>query len=398
MKTFFYVLQKCIKSNQIIYPNDENFQIFSPKNYHKDFLDVSSYMYLFMYDMFYTYVSCKITNLYLRMAKAKLSALNCLLNNIFISNELKEKILDIFCKAQRHYYELTKFSNIYRCKKWPLVVACDLTLNPLSINHPATFVLLQNRSKYLFSMNDLINIIETSLSNAPNFFLNPLPPKNPYNNQKLNTSTLCNIYFKMKEGLCNFSLIMHLFFLENFIKNDFYINNEGFLREYAIKKYVYNSHWDTLYNAVKIMLQNNDYTNKLIIHSEFPKDLLVNIFRPYLYYYYIIHFSIKGTEKIYKYKNKLHIKFLKFYEYNSLFGRKICSGRRRKFIKRPFNFKFNTDHISFFKKTSILTIFESKHYDPNELFYENDQSINNDTDFNSSDSDDSDDSDDSEDN
>jgi len=51
MKTFFYVLQKYIKSNQIIYPNDKNFQIFWPENYHKDFLDVFSYIYLFMFDM-----------------------------------------------------------------------------------------------------------------------------------------------------------------------------------------------------------------------------------------------------------------------------------------------------------------------------------------------------------
>jgi hypothetical protein len=312
MKTFFYVLQKCIKSNQIIYPNDKKFQIFWPENYHKDFLDVSSYIYLFMYDMYYTYVSSKQTNIqtniYLKMAKAKLSALNCLLNNIFISNELKEKILDIFCKAQRHYYALTKLSNVYRYKVYPLVVTTDLTLNPLPIDHPATFVLLQNKTRYLFSMNDLINIIETAVCNAPNFFLEPLPPKNPYNNQKLNTSTLCNIYFKMKEGYCNFSLIIHLFFLENFVKNNFYINNEVFLREYAIKKYIYTSHYETLYNAVKIMLVNNYYTNKLIIHSEFPKDLLVKIFRPYLNYYYIIHYSIKGQEKIQKYRNKFRKK------------------------------------------------------------------------------------------
>jgi hypothetical protein len=227
-------------------------------------------------------------------------------------------------------------------------------------------------------MNDLINIIETALCNAPNFFLNPLHPKNPYNNQKLNTSTLCNIYFKMKEGLCKFSLIIHLFFLENFVKKDFYINNEVFLREYVIKKYVYTSHSDTLYNAVKIMLQNNYYTNKLIIHNEFPKDLLVSIFRPYLFYYYIIHFSIKGTEKIQKYKKILHKKFKNFYEYNSSFGRKICSGKQKKFIKKNFNFKFNTDYVSFFKKVSANR-FETNS-DENELFDINETNTDTNTD------------------
>jgi hypothetical protein len=193
----------------------------------------------------------------------------------------------------------------------------------------------------------------------------------------------------MKNSKCKFSLILHLFFLDCFVKNNFIVNNESFLREYAIKKYIYTSHCETLYIPVKNMLENNYYTNKLVIHNDFPRDLLVNIFRPYLYYYYIIHFSIKGTEKIHKYKNKLDIKFRKFYEYNSLFGRKICSGKRRgKFIRKPFNFKFNTDHISFFKKKYISTTFETIS-DPNELFYDNNQSVENNTESydNSSDSD-----------
>jgi hypothetical protein len=173
----------------------------------------------------------------------------------------------------------------------------------------------------------------------------------------------------MKEGVCKFSLIIHLFFLENFVKKDFYINNEVFLREYVIKKYVYTSHSETLYSAVKIMLQNNYYTNKLLIHNEFPKDLLVNIFRPYLFYYYIIHFSIKGTEKIQKYIKILYKKFKIFYEYNSLFGRKICSGKRKKNIKKKFNFKFNSLHVPFFKKVYTTTAASFKtNSEENELF------------------------------
>lgn len=348
MKTFFYVLQKCIKSKQIIYPDDA-FKPFLITNYNKKFLDISSYIYLIIYDIYYIYLRSKIKNQNLKLSHAKLTALNTFLNNIFISNELKEKVQNLFCKAQRIYFTLAKFANIYRYQKWPLVVTNDLTLNPLQINHPATFVLLQNKSRYLFSMNDLINVIETAICNAPNFFSSPLSPKNPYNNQKLNTSTLCNIYFKMKEGVCKFSLIMHLFFLECFIKHNFYINNEVFLREYSIKKYVYTTPNQILYNSVKNMLISNYHTNKLLIHEEFPKDVLVDIFRPYLFYYYIIHYSIKGTEKIYKYKNKLHIKLRQFYEYNNLFGRKICTRSiKNKKNKPQFTFKFNSDHINFY--------------------------------------------------
>jgi hypothetical protein len=403
MKTFFYVLQKCIKSKQIIYP-DEPFEPFLIKNYDKNFLDISSYIYLIMYDIYHLYSKSNIKNLYLKMSHAKLAALNTILNNIFISNELKEKIQNLFCKAQRIYFAFAKFAKIYRYKRCPLVVTNDLTLNPLNINHPATFILLQNKSRYLFSMNDLINIIETAICNAPNFFSAPLSPKNPYNNQKLNTSTLCNIYFKMKEGVCKFSSILHLFFLECFVKHKFFINNEPFLREYSIKKYVYTTPSQTLYNAVIIMLQSNYHTNKLMIHEDFPKDMLVNIFRPYLFYYYVINYSIKGTEKIHKYKNQLHIKLRQFYEYNTLFGRKICNGSRRKKWRSPFKFKFNSEHINFYNIAinNSKCVFETKavrlqynhtnqYVHSDELFYTNEFNIIDDEEYNTDYEDDDDD-------
>jgi len=348
MKTFFLILQKCIDSKQITYPGSTFEPIYAATDSSSPFSDVAPYIHLLIQQIHYTSLRLKFKNKYIKQAYIKFAALNFFLTNIFISNELKERIIQVFCEAQNKYFAFTKFVNMYRYKKWPLVVTNDLTLNPLSINHPATFVLLQNKSKYLFGMRDLINIIESSICNAPGFFLEPLSPKNPYNNQKLNTSTLCNIYFKMKENVCNFSLIMHLYFLEGFAKQHFFINNEPFLREYAIKRYIYNSPSQTLYNAVKIMLTGNYHTNKLIIHEEFPKDVLVDIFRPYLFYFYAIHYNIKGTEKIHKYKLMLHIKLRKFYEYNYLFGRKICLAARRKKNKKPATSYFNSNHINFY--------------------------------------------------
>jgi hypothetical protein len=389
MKTFFYVLQKCIKSRKFTYP-DEQFEYYDINNYDNEFINVSAYIYSIIHDIHYIYQRSKIKNKYKKVAHAKLSVLSNYLNNIFISNELKEKILDIFCQSQQMYFTMNKVANIYRYKRWPLIVINDLSLYPLDINHETTFVLLQNKSRYLFSMNDLINIIETAICNAPVFFVTPLSPKNPYNNQKLNTSTLCNIYFKMKTGICKFSLIIHLFFLDCFVKYKFYINNEPFLREHAIKQYVYTNHSQTLYSAVINMLQNNYHTNNLIIHEEFPKDILVDIFRPFLFYYYVIHYNIKGTEKINNYKIQLHIKLKKFYEYNKLFGRKIYTAARNRSVKKPLSFIFNSDHINFYNKiinnskreygkvTNVTnatnaTIINDQ-YDPDELFYTNELS------------------------
>ena len=383
MKTFFLILQKCINSKQITYPDLDFEPIYAETDRSSPFSDVASYIHLLIQQIHYISLRLKFKNKYIKQAYIKLAALNFFLTNIFISNELKEKIIQVFCEAQKIYFAFTKFVNMYRYKKWPLVVTNDLTLNPLLINHPATFVLLQNKSKYLFGMRDLINIIESSICNAPGFFLEPLSPKNPYNNQKLNTSTLCNIYFKMKENVCNFSVIMHLYFLEGFSKQHFFINNEPFLREYAIKRYIYNSPSQTLYNAVKIMLNSNYYTNKLIIHDEFPKDMLVDIFRPYLFYYYVINYNIKGTEKIYKYKLMLNIKLKKFYDYNHLFGRKICIGIRKKKLKQSATTYFNSNHINFHNipiisnskiKSNVemsLHLSISQNLDSDEVFYNN---------------------------
>jgi hypothetical protein len=90
-----------------------------------------------------------------------------------------------------------------------------------------------------------------------------------------------------------------------------------------------------------------------------------------------------------------------------LFGRKICSGsRRRKINKRPFSFKFNSDHINFYnivinnskdeclKVTSAMTNTTNTttimsevnvgndQYDPDEIFHTNEiRNANNDDEY-----------------
>jgi len=111
-------LQKCIKSKQITYPDDP-FEVFLQTKYDDEFKNVSTYIYLMIDEMYNTFKNLKIKNYYSKVAHVKLCVLNNYLNNIFISNELKEKILDIFCAAQRIYFAINKVLNIYRYKYWP---------------------------------------------------------------------------------------------------------------------------------------------------------------------------------------------------------------------------------------------------------------------------------------
>ena len=104
-----------------------------------------------------------------------------------------------------------------------------------------------------------------------------------------------------------------------------------------------------LYSTVLTMINNNKYTRLLNIHKDFPKDTLVEIFRPFLYYYYIYNYGIKGSSKIYNYKLILFEKLKNFYEYNKSFGRKCIQLSRDSNLKLIKKTSFNSEHINFYK-------------------------------------------------
>jgi hypothetical protein len=261
-----------------------------------------------------------------------------------------DEILTIFSKAQRTYYAFLRLAHMYRLKKYKTVVTDDLSMTPLDKNHRNTFILIQNKSKYLFSLNDIVKIVETAIINAPNFFQEPNQAKNPYNNENLNYSTLYNIYFKLKSSGRIMSTIFHLYFLSNFNLDKFVLNNEAYLRDTTIQKYIHNATPSVLYKSIVTMLHSNFYSKKLNIHVDFPKDLLLEIFKPFLYYYFIVNYDIQGTHRTSEFKRILYIKLKKFYKYNTTFGRKILHSKTKLFNKLQTNwqpFSFITHHISF---------------------------------------------------
>ena len=349
MKTFFNILQTLVNRKLKSYP-DEPFLFFSTSNIDQDYYDENIYIGFFINNIYFKEKKLLYEDYHYRVANAKFMTLAEYMNNIFFTTEIKEKIFTIFYKAQKYYHAFSRLAHIFRLKRYKIVVEDDLSLNPLNPKHRNTFILIENKSKFFFSLNDLISIIETAISNSPDFFVDPFWPENPYNKQKLKPSTLYNIYFKMKESGRLISPLFHFFFLEHFQLSNFVEKYESFIREYSIKKFIFNSHYTTLYNPILKMLKNNKYTKLLKIDKEFPKDKLVEIFRPFLYYYYIFNYDVKGTSKIYNYKLILNKKLKKFYYYNKLFGRKTIS------VNKDFNnnntktiLSFNTNHIGFYK-------------------------------------------------
>jgi len=347
MNSFLYILQNVSGINNKRYLTQP---FVFQENYDKfDYIGDKAHIINLMNIIFFKSKECKINNLFSNNAFSKFISLNNILENDFYTIELKQYIFDIFCKSQKHYFSFTRLAYIYKFKKHPYIVTDDLMMNTLDKSHKLTFVLIEDKSNFLFNINEIINIIETAICNSHDFFSKPLWPLNPYNNQPLSYATLYNIYFKMKQMDRVIPLLFHGFFLENFNLDNFCENHESIIREYSIKKYVFNSPYTTLYTSVLNMLRHNEYTNKLTIHKDFPKDLLVNIFRPFLFYYFMENYYIRGTTKVFNYRKLLNIKLYKFYIFNPIFGRqiiKLIKNNNNKIIKREC--KFNIKYLPFY--------------------------------------------------
>ena len=176
------------------------------------------------------------------------------ITNIFLTEKQKQDFINIFCKIQKTYFALSRFAYLYKYKKAKIVVDFDLGLNPIDINNKNSICLFQEKNKYYFRINDLINIIDSALSNSPNFFSEPLIIKNPYNNIPFNKSTLYNIYFNIISKTSIVPELIHKFFLSNFDIDKFEKEYEYLIREYSIQKYVKNSSFDTLYFFVVLSM------------------------------------------------------------------------------------------------------------------------------------------------
>ena len=236
--------------------------------------------------------------------------------------------VDYFCRIKKTYNVLNRFAYNYKYKRAKIVADRDLCLNELSPADPNVMCIYQRGAKYLFHINDLIQIIDTSLTNPFMFFSEPMAVKNPYNNLPFNKSTLYNIYFFIKFNTRIYPELLVKFFNTSFNLTEFKHANEYLLREYIIRNFVYKSSQDDLVDEINLMIeQYNMYcksrklTNKINIHEEFPKDKLVKIFQPYLMLYVTSKYAFLEHDKTYN-LYAFRTALLRFSKFNPIFGRR----------------------------------------------------------------------------
>ena len=277
--------------------------------------------------------------------KNKINFFKETINNLFLTS-IKSEFINIFCKIQQIYHSLNKFAYVYKFNKSKIVVNMDMCLNEIKITDKNVICIYHMKSRYIFSINDLIKIINTSLTNSYLFFVEPKSCKNPYNNLVFNKSTLYNIYFFIKfKTLISPELIIK-FFECNFNLNLFFNKYEILLRDYSIQNFVNGSINSIVAAEIKKMITafNIISTKKIIIHVDFPQNKLIEVFKPYVLLYLTERYSFTQLIKNKAY-NKLNSKLFRFQKFNPQFGRKTI--RTTVIQKKLFGKKRTEQHIEF---------------------------------------------------
>ena len=261
--------------------------------------------------------------------KNKYKKLSNVLDGFLLKNKQKQdEFIDYFYKIQKIYNTLNRFVHVYKYKKSKIVVNTDMCLNELSLTDKNVICILDNNSKYLFHVNDLIKIINSSLTNSFLFFSQPKSVKNPYNNLPFNKSTLYNIYFFIRYKTNYYSELFFKFFDCNFNLTKFKCLNENLLREYSIENYVYKSPINDIERDIRQMVLTFNshcerlyYKNRILINPDFPTNKLVAIMKPYLFLYFKSLFSFHPQIKK-QYSDFFKLSMLRFNKFNPYFGRK----------------------------------------------------------------------------
>jgi len=346
MDTFYYILQKIINNTTNIYDFRE--QTNSQKNLEiifKNQLDECEEEHSLVKIFFPFYIKNLLSSKNLN----KITFIMSLLNNVFNRGDIKQKMLIKFNKIQKIYFAFSKLANIYKFKKSKCLITTDLYFNILNINDPNVIQIYQNKTRYLFTSNDLIHLLIMSLSNSSHFFINPLECKNPYNNIPFSKYILYNIYFFIKK--CNVEIpeLIQKYFIEDFDLSEFVIHHKLLIQTVSIKEYVLNLSTQQLYNyGLNIINHYNSFFHpEIIIHTDFPKQKVADAMKPFILINLISKYSVDSFTRS-NATIELNKKIKLFYKYNPLFGRKyikiITNELNQKFKQVSFNDSLYNDN------------------------------------------------------
>lgn len=271
-------------------------------------------------------------------------------DNMFFSQETKDMLWNQFIKSQKQYYVLSKFVNICKYRYTKVKVDCDLNLNKIVFPCSNALKIYQDGALYYFAINDIINICNSALTFSYHFFSEAYVPKNPYTNNNFTYPILLKIYYAIRFSSFKMPLLFEMFYRSDFNIKQFKKTNDYFIREECIKSFMKNADQDEQIEYIEEMLDTKENKRMFKFDVDFPKDILLKAFRPYLFVYLISKYSLRSSRKMFEYKSILRTSLKAFKSQNIPFGRKI--------IKTSKTWSQQLNRFVFQKKEIIVTEFK----------------------------------------
>lgn len=159
--------------------------------------------------------------------------------NLFINNDTKQELIEIFFKAAYHRNKIKRLVHLYRWKKANNAhITTDLYKTLLSeFPKNQKITILQNKMIFTFRLTDLLTMWVTILMQSDNLFINPGSLKNPYTSTIFKIHNLYNIYFAIHNSSLHIPSILSNFFCLDFSLMHFRIKCYPNLQDFAIKDY-----------------------------------------------------------------------------------------------------------------------------------------------------------------
>jgi len=249
----------------------------------------------------------------------RITEFNKIMYNAFMTEANKEFFLEYYCNIMQIRKGFRLLLQVFRWKMAKVYNTEDLFMNPVREGQKNTVTILQNRHKYVFTVRELMNHLNSALTHSPSFFSEPLACKNPYTNQPFTKSALYAIYFAIRESTFVMPAVIHQYFLSSFNLQRFLNENEIEIRDVYISNYVKNLSEENVHYTVSLMFKKHNINLK--INTEFPKKRLLQVMTPYLLEYYKSEYSMKHWTKAKSYV-KLHTMLQDLIMVNPTFGRK----------------------------------------------------------------------------